>query len=121
MSNLPPAVSTELARPLAPPLSAEQLTALRRAVLKKGAEINDKLTKLLAGEKVSIEDLVSGGRPGETPIERLRRFMALVDRALLAMKSGLYGHCQRCGQWLGYDDLTGMPWLETCRSCSPQA
>ena len=58
----------------APPTAAE-VQLLRKRLLKKGAEINEKLTKLLNGEQVRVE-VIGGGKPGATPIERLKRFLA---------------------------------------------
>src|SRR5262245_27414764 len=79
-----------------PPPTDDQIARLKRLLLRKGAEINEKLVALLNGQQVRVEDLL-GGKPGEKPIERLRRFLALVDGQLRAIREGTYGRCQRCG------------------------
>ena len=99
------------------PPTAEQIARLKRLLLRKGSEINEKLVALLNGQQVRVEDL-RGGKPGERPIERLRRFMALVDTQLRAIREGTYGRCQRCGDGLPYAHLEQIPWIDTCQKCA---
>ncbi len=105
------------------PPNPEQVERLRKLLLRKGAEINDKLTRLLNGERVNVEDLLGGGRakPGETPIERLRRFMRIVDGALQSIRDGRYGRCLGCGDGLPYLQLEQVPWIDTCPACAARA
>lgn len=101
-----------------PPPSPEEIARLRRQLLKKGAEINDKLVRLLAGAEVKLDELLGKGRPGETPIERLRRFMKIIDDSLGAIRDGRYGRCQRCGDGLPFAHLEQIPWIDTCTRCA---
>lgn len=108
---------------MADPLRAEQIAVLRRQLLNKGAEINEKLTELLAAQKpeVDIERLLGKGvkvARGGTPIERLRRFMALIDGGLRRIRDGVYGRCEQCGANLPFDHLREVPWIDTCQSCA---
>jgi RNA polymerase-binding transcription factor DksA len=105
-----------------PPTPVE-IQRLRKLLLRKGAEINEKLTQLLNGANVSIEQLMGGGKskPGESPIERLRRFMRIVDGALQSIKAGTYGRCLGCGDGLPYVQLEQVPWIDTCPACAAAA
>ena len=104
----------------APP-SDEQIAKLRRQLLKKGAEINDKLVALLAGKQVDVNALLGGGKPGETKEERLRRFLELVDGRLRAIRDGRYGRCEQCGDGLPFAHLEQIPWIDTCEACAHAA
>ena len=101
---------------MTPPPSEEEIRHLKKLLLRKGAEINERLTRLLAGQHVTLESILSP-KPGETPLERLRRFMALVDGSLQAIRAGSYGRCQRCGDGLPYAHLEQIPWIDTCQKC----
>jgi RNA polymerase-binding transcription factor DksA len=96
------------------PPDAEQIQKLKRQLLKKGAEINEKLVALLNGQTVDVEKLLGGGKPGETPIERLRRFLELVDSRLRAIRAGTYGRCAICGDGLPFTALEQIPWIDNC-------
>ena len=102
--------------------SPEQRDILKRALLKKGGELAEQLSKLLAGEStVDVSALLGGGKPGETPEEKLRRFMARIDAALAALAAGSYGSCEGCGVALGWPALQQVPWAELCPSCAAKA
>jgi DnaK suppressor protein len=103
-----------------PPLTPEEQHTLKRQLLKKGAEINEKLVALLNGQSPKIDDLLTA-KPGETPIERLRRFLALVDGRLVAIRNGTYGKCESCGAWLPFQQLHEVPWIDTCADCARKA
>ena len=105
-----------------PPLSPEQLQLLKRRLLKKGSELAERLSELLAGKQVRLEELLPrGGKPGETPIERLRRFMAIIDGALGRVRAGTYGRCEQCQAPLPFAHLEQVPWIDTCQACARQA
>jgi RNA polymerase-binding transcription factor DksA len=92
---------------------------LKKALLRKGAEINEKLTQLLAGKQVDIPMLQ--GKAGESPIEKLKRFMRLVDESLQRIARGTYGTCASCGDGLPYVHLEQIPWIDTCQACAAKA
>ena len=100
------------------PPTADEILRLKKQLLKKGAEINEKLTQLLAGQRVDVESLLSGGKPGPTPIERLRHFMAIIDGRLRAIREGSYGKCEQCGDGLPFAQLEQVPWIDTCAACA---
>jgi len=99
-------------------LDHRQIDRLRRRLLKKGSEINDALTWLLAGEKVDVEKLLVAGTPGETPEEKLRRFLALIEDRLEALRRHRYGLCEECGAEISFAELDEVPWQKSCRRCA---
>jgi RNA polymerase-binding transcription factor DksA len=98
-----------------PPPTGEQIALLKKRLLKKGAEINEKLVALLNGKQVNIFETL---KPGETKEERLRRFLKLVDDQLVAIRNGSYGKCVQCGDGLPFAHLEQIPWIDTCQSCA---
>jgi len=121
MSNLPGSAdpASTPPPPSSPPPTPEQIARLKKLLLKKGAEINEKLVALLNGQQVRV-DGVFGGKPGEKPIERLRRFMAIIETQLAAIRAGTYGKCERCGDGLPYAHLEQVPWIDTCQKCAKE-
>jgi DnaK suppressor protein len=103
------------------PPTAEEIHKLKRQLLKKGAEVNEILTRLLAGEQVSPERLLGGGKKGATPIEKARRWMALIDASLKRVADGSYGRCITCGDGLPVLHLQQIPWIDTCQACAAKA
>lgn len=99
-------------------LTAEQRQVLRRALLRKGAEINAKLTDVLAGKQVSLDAQLLGGEPGERAEERLRRFLDRVNVCLRGLERGGYGRCERCAAPLAFTQLEQVPWADTCLRCA---
>ncbi len=105
-----------------PPPTVEQVAILKRQLLKKGAEINEKLVQILNGKNVvDLEKLLGGGKPGETKEERLRRFLALIDSQLVAIRNGSYGKCVQCGDGIPFAHLEQIPWIDTCQKCAHPA
>jgi RNA polymerase-binding transcription factor DksA len=98
-------------------LTPEELQSLRRPLLKKGAELAEILSKLLAGQQVRIDDLIAP-RPGETPIEKARRYLETVDKKIKSLAAGTYGSCDQCGAPIPYVYLEQLPWMDTCRTCA---
>lgn len=104
--------------PKRPPPTDEQIARLKKLLLRKGGEINEKLVALLNNQQVRIDELVGKAKPGETPLERLRRFMEIIDSRLRAIRAGTYGRCQRCGDGLPFAHLEQVPWIDTCQACA---
>lgn len=106
---------------LEPGCDAQQLKMLRRMLLAKGTEIDQKLTQLLSGETVHLGALLTSGRPGQSPVERLRGFLALIDERLHALRDGRYGRCASCGRSLAFVALEQVPWATQCGACPESA
>ena|ERR1041385_5179584 len=98
-------------------MTAAELESLRRALLRKGSDLAEKLAALMAGKHVQV-DALGPTKPGETPIEKLRRYLALVDSKIKAIAAGTYGHCDRCHAEIPYVELEQMPWADRCTACA---
>lgn len=104
-----------------PPLfTTDELTRLRRRLLAKGRDLAEQLAALMAGLKPKATDLLDA-KPGETKIERTRRYLDLVDRKIKAIAAGTYGHCDGCGTAFPYVLLAELPWMDRCRACAASA
>lgn len=102
-------------------LSDTQLAVLRRALLKKGAELNEKLVRLLNEQGRAPVVMPGANDPGETAVEKLQRFLALVDGKAKALRSGAvsgFGLCESCGAPISFTELEQVPWADRCRGCS---
>jgi DnaK suppressor protein len=97
-------------------LTADELARLRRRLLVKGRELAEQLAALLAGLTPRATDVLDA-RPGETKIERTRRYLDLVDGRIKAIAAGRYGVCDGCGAPLPYVQLDALPWLDRCTAC----
>ena len=100
-------------------LDADQLAGLKKALLAKGRDLADKLAQLMAGKRVQVEDLLAP-KPGETPIERIRRYLGEVDRRIKAIadRPASYGRCDFCDAPLPFAELEQLPWADRCRACA---
>ena len=106
---------------MTPPPTPAQIHFLQRRLLRKGGELAAILAELLAGERPDVMRLLGRGKPGETPIERTRRFLRLVDERLQAVHAGTYGRCVQCGDGLPFAQLEQAPWIDTCEACARKA
>jgi hypothetical protein len=95
---------------------------LVRAIRTKGWELNQKLTDLLAGKDVRLPSMRIQGLDEPDPREkkeiRLRRYLALIDRAIKRHEAGRLGLCDECGAPLPLSELRDTPWAERCPACS---
>jgi RNA polymerase-binding transcription factor DksA len=94
--------------------------ACRRRVLDKGAEIAKKLAFALAGLEVDLNTLKlpEEKEPGLTPVEKLRRYLDLLERSRRSFDDGTWGRCVSCGTVLTLVQLDAMPWAEHCQKCA---
>ena len=95
---------------------------MRRALLDRGLVLATLLADLLAG-KVSadrVAAIVSGGKPGMRPEEKLRWALDQIERRRKLLDAGddAYGRCESCGVDLGEAALGEMPWADRCRAHS---
>lgn len=105
----------------APPLfTADELAHLRRRLLVKGRELAEILAALMAGLSPKATDLLDA-RPGETQIEKVRRYLGLVDRKIKAIVAGSYGRCDDCDAAIPAAELAELPWMDRCRACVASA
>lgn len=101
----------------------EQRQRWSRACFAKGQEVADKLARLLGNEDVELADvdLLYGGKPGERPKERLRRFFDHLMKVARGVDAPGFGRCDECGEPLSVGELDDMPWATTCRGCAAES
>ncbi|SRR6266545_1905003 len=101
-------------------MNADDRQVLRRKLLKKGQEIAEMLSALLSGQKDPSGMDQLDAKPGETPEERLRRYLAMVQSRLDAINAGegAYGACERCGKPIPLVELLENPIADICTKCA---
>ena len=101
-------------------LEAKTLDRARAALRAKQAEIAKKLEELLAGQNVTLDNipLPQEDDPSEPPVERLRRFLRILQGAADRLRSDEYGRCLRCGAEFTAAEVAETPWVERCRRCA---
>jgi RNA polymerase-binding transcription factor DksA len=105
----------------APPLfTVDELAVLRRRLLAKGRELSEILAALMAGLSPKATDLLDAC-PGETKIEKVRRYLDLVDRKIKAIAAGNYGRCEGCDAPIPPALLAELPWMDRCPACAASA
>jgi len=102
------------------PMDPERQQRLRTELGRKGMDINQKLTDLLAGKNVTLATIVlpQDQKPGETKEERLRRFLNQISRAQKRLGTPTWGLCVTCHAALPDGVLDDTPWTEECNSCA---
>ena len=92
----------------------------KRKILSKLGWACNKIEDLLAGQNLTLADvqLPHERKPGETDLERLQRFKALLSDSLAELNRGAPRTCRVCQARLADDVLDDMPWATACRGCS---
>ncbi len=87
--------------------------------MRKGADINHALTRLLAGENATLATikLPDEDKPGIKPKERLRLFLDQIVRAQRRLDTPQWGQCVNCDKPFPQAALSEVPWLEECAEC----
>lgn len=88
-------------------------------IAKKTAEINEIVTRMMAKQNVTLATikLPEEEKPGETPLERLKRWfreLLLLQKRSLTEELGL---CLECGQPIDVNLLVETPWRARCPRC----
>jgi hypothetical protein len=91
----------------------------RRRTLDKLGEVSGKIATLLAGQDLDLSTLPLNPEPGETKLERLQRFKALLNDTLAKINRGEPLVCPTCGGPIGDAALDEMPWATSCGTCPP--
>ncbi len=92
----------------------------KRETLDKLGWVCRQIEHLLAGQDVRLGDLLlpHEAKPGETPLERLQAFKALLSEALAEQNRGEPRRCRRCQQPIPAPQLDAMPWAWACAACA---
>lgn len=92
----------------------------RQKTLAKLGWVCGQIEQILAGQDVRLADieLPHERAPGETELERLQRFKALLSDTLAELNRGEARRCRRCGAALAEALLDELPWADVCASCA---
>lgn len=103
-------------------LTDDQLQTLRSKLSARGSDLNQKILALQSGKTLPQNQTdVPFQEPGDEPIDRLKRFLGVVQGKMKLIREGgnpPYGHCKKCGGELAYDELESEPWKDVCRDCA---
>ncbi|MCO5167792.1 MAG: hypothetical protein M9894_15710 [Planctomycetes bacterium] len=93
----------------------------RRRVLDTLGVVSDRIAQLLAGQDLDLSQmkLPQDQEPGETPLERLRRYKALLQETLATLNRGEDPTCRACGGPIPEAALDELPWATGCGRCPP--
>ena len=92
----------------------------KRLTLNKLGQVCQQLEAILAGQDMTLKDVIlpQNQSPGETPLERLERFKALLNETLGELQAGQPRVCQGCQAPLPDPVVDEMPWAFACQSCA---
>ena len=99
--------------------SKADLKRYRRELMRKGWEVNQKLTDLLAGKNVTMATtkMPHEMKPGLKPEEKLRMWLDQIVRAQNRLQTEEFGKCIECEVEFPKGAIDDVPWLETCNDC----
>jgi RNA polymerase-binding transcription factor DksA len=102
-----------------PGMDPATLDRLSRRIARKAWELNQRLTEAMSKQNATLAtlDLPGEGKPGETPLERLRRYFNLVVAAQKRSRTEDYGLCTSCAEPIAPAILEEMPWRPLCPKC----
>jgi RNA polymerase-binding transcription factor DksA len=102
-----------------PDLTDELRDRLQREIGRKGWELNEKLTQMLAKQDATLATIKFPfmKKPGETPLEALRRYFDLVCEAQRRSRTDDLGICKVCGKPIPVAVLTEIPWTLAHAEC----
>lgn len=100
-------------------MDAARHARLLARINQKGLGVATKLSELLAGKDVRLEDfeLTGDEDPRVKKEERLRAYLALVNRSRARLLDGSIGTCVSCGGEIGAAAIDETPWILRCDAC----
>ncbi|MCX5744106.1 MAG: hypothetical protein NT062_16580 [Proteobacteria bacterium] len=96
----------------------DELTRLRRGIMKRGQTLSTVLADLLAGKQHPSMASILAAKPGLRPEEAVRKMLDEVEarRKLIDADDDAYGRCDVCGEDLGIYALGELPWADRCHA-----
>jgi len=109
--------------------SDEQLRTIRDRLLARGAELNERLSRVDADLRRESVPLPCDAPDAAIVMENDEILRALdesaraelgqIERALERLEDGTYGVCARCGKKIDAERLRIVPYAIACRRCAP--
>lgn len=104
-----------------PGLTDESRARLSAAIAKKAWDLYELLSRAMAKEDVDLPTIEVPGdgkaRPGESKVERLRRYFDAVSAAQRRSRTDEFGICEACGGPIPLVELEERPWRLRCQAC----
>jgi hypothetical protein len=97
-------------------VTAPAASPARRRTLDQLGVVCKRIERILNGQELTLAEvkLPHEQRPGETPLERLRRFKAELQATLARQERGEPALCERCRLPIPPATLDEMPWATLC-------
>lgn len=111
-------------------LPQKTLDTIKKYLLKQQREVEKNLKAVEQDDPLTAPSVAESSEPGTDSFlaEAHGRTMALggelkglgvsIKKALLKMRRGTYGKCEKCGKQIEVNRLIAMPTAEYCLSCS---
>lgn len=111
-------------------LPQKTLDTIKRYLLRQQREVEGNLRSVGKDDPVTSDGLGESTEPGtaswmaeahnrtEVMKEELKKMASNVKKALLKIKTGTYGQCERCGKQIEPKRLEVIPIATLCLSCS---
>lgn len=109
--------------------STKTINYIKRVLLNQQKEVEKNLKEVEEDDPVK-EEVVESSEPGtdsyiaytHTRIvvlgEQLKKTSSSIKMALLKIRRGTYGKCEKCGKQIGIGRLLAMPTATLCLACS---
>lgn len=106
---------------------------IKKYLLRQKSEVNRNLAEVQKDDPALTPSLAESSEPGtDSSIadshtksvafrEQLKAIADNIKKALLKMRRGHYGKCERCSQQIEVGRLLAMPTAQYCLSCSKKA
>jgi len=95
------------------------LARVRESLKAHQAKVARQMEQILQGQNLTLQDvkLPQEEDPREPPLERLRRYMRLLQATRQRLSTPGFGLCAGCGAPIQIESLVSFPWLMECAGC----
>lgn len=108
----------------------ETINKIKNLLTKQQKEVERSLKEVKEDDPATSDGLAESSEPGTDSYvadthtksvaleQQLKRISSSIKNALLKIKNGTYGKCEKCGKQIGIARLLAMPTAQYCLSCS---
>lgn len=111
-------------------LPQQALNKIKQKLLRQQKEVDEQLKDLQVNDAIKEEAVPEASEPGtDSWLAEIHNQMVAVSRnlgelsgrikqALMNIRRGRYGHCEKCGKHIEAERLEAMPAANLCLTCS---
>lgn len=111
-------------------LTQKTFSKIKSLLQRQKKTLESGLKSIKAGDPLLSSDLPESSEPGTDSWmadvysktaafrQNLENLLNKTKQALMGLKKGNYGHCEKCGQHIEVERLEAMPTATLCLSCS---